>query len=83
MIEWADNTVSLCEMKYAGGDFEMKEGERDNICRRAESLSAAFKGRRAIQTVLVTPNGIVRNKYAGTMQQVVTTDRLFVPAGFC
>ena len=83
VIERADNTVSLCEMKYAGGDFELKEGECDNICRRVECLSAAFKGRRAIQTVLVTPNGIVRNKYAGTMQQVVTADRLFVPAGFC
>ena len=71
------------EVKIPQRAVKLKEGECDNICRRAEGLSAAFKGRRAIQTVLVTPNGIVRNKYAGTMQQVVTADRHFVPADFC
>lgn len=79
VIERADNTVSLCEMKHALGEFELKEDEALNISRRQQSLSEAFRNRKAIQTVLVTNNGLRRNKYAGDIQHVVTVDQLFAP----
>ena len=83
VIERADNTISLCEMKYAGGEFELKEDEARNIRRRTDCLSEAMKNRKAIQTVLVTPHGLKRNRHADGIQQVVTADRLFVPSAYC
>ena len=83
VIERADNTISMCEMKFANGEFELKEDEALNIRRRVECLSAAVKNRKAMQTVLVTPYGLMRNKHAGCVQQVVTADRLFVPSAYC
>jgi len=83
VIERADNTISLCEMKYANGDFELKEEESRNLSRRSDGLSGAFGRRKAIQTVLVTTSGLRPNKYAGCIQHVVTADRLFVPTSYC
>ena len=83
VIERADNTVSLCEMKYAADEFELKAAESENIRRRVEGLSSAFKRRKAVQTVLVTTNGLKPNKYAADIHRVVTADRLFVPLDLC
>jgi len=81
VIDRADNTVNLCEMKYANGDFELKEEEVRNLSRRVDGLSGAFAHRKAIQLVLVTTGGLKANKHAGYVQHVVTADRLFAPAG--
>ena len=83
LIERADNTISMCEMKFANGEFELTEDEARNIRRRMDCLSAAVKNRKAIQTVLVTPYGLRRNRHADGIQQVVTADRLFMPSAFC
>ena len=80
VIERADNVVSMCEMKYASGEFELKEAEALNIGRRAECLSAATKNRKAVQTVLVTPYGLKRNRHADCIQRVITAHRLFAPS---
>lgn len=83
LIERADNTISLCEMKFANGEFELTEDEAQNIRRRMDCLSAAVKNRKAIQVALVTPYGLRRNRHADGIQQVVTADRLFMPSAYC
>ena len=83
VIERADNVVSMCEMKYASGEFELKEAEAMNIGRRVECLSAATKNRKAIQTVLVTPYGLTRNRHVDCIQRVITAHRLFAPSADC
>lgn len=77
VIDRADNTVSLCEMKYAGSEFELRDDEAENIRQRVEGLSAAYKHRKAVQTIMVTSYGLKVNKHAGEIQQVVTADDLF------
>ena len=70
-------------MKYASGEFELKEAEALNIGRRVECLSAATKNRKAIQAVLVTPYGLKRNRHVDCIQRVIMTSRLFVPSADC
>lgn len=83
VIERADNVMSMCEMKYASGEFELKEAEARNIGRRVECLSVATKNRKSIQTVLVTPYGLKRNRHSNCIQRVITSNRLFVPNADC
>ena len=83
VIGRADNVMSMCEMKYASGEFELKEAEARNIGRRGECLSAATKNQKAIQTVLVTPYGLKRNRHADCIQRVIPANRLFVPCADC
>ena len=82
-IERADNTISICEIKFATGDYELKKDESRKIENQVESLSAALKRQRAVQTVLITPVGLKANLYSGTIQHVVTADRLFAPESYC
>ena len=49
-----------------------------DFARRRNSFRAVTKTKKNIQTVLVTTYGIVKNKYAGIVNAVVTADDLFV-----
>ena len=57
--------------------------ETDDLQRAYECLSAATKNRKAIQTVLVTPHGLKRNRHADCIQRVITANRLFAPSADC
>lgn len=56
---------------------ELRDDEVGNIRQRVEGLSAAYKHRKAVQTVMVTSYGLKANKHAGEIQHVVTADDLF------
>jgi len=77
LIDRADNTVSLCEMKYVQDEFEMTAEEVANIRHRGALFSSATKSRKSIQNVLISSYGMRRSKYSGVIQREVTLDDLF------
>jgi len=77
LIDRDDNTVSLCEMKYAQDEYEMTEEEAARIRRRGALFLSATKSRKAIQNVLVSSYGMRRSRYSGVIHREVTLDDLF------
>ncbi len=77
LIDRADNTVSLCEMKYARDSFEMTAEEADNIRRRGALFNKMTLSRKAVQNVLISTYGMKKNKHSGVIHGEVTLANLF------
>ncbi len=77
LIDRADETINVCEMKYAPAAYAFTESEAAGLRRRAEALAEACGRRKAVWPVLVSPHGLSRNKYSDVVQGVVTSDDLF------
>lgn len=69
--------VTLCEMRFYEDDYPLSGKDEKDFARRRNSFRAVTRTRNPIQTVLVTTYGVVRNKYAGIVNAVVTADDLF------
>lgn len=77
LIDRADNTVSICEMKYVQDEFEMTEEEATKIRRRGSLFVNTTRSRKSIQNVLISSYGMKRSKYSGVIHREVTLDDLF------
>lgn len=77
LLDRADNTVSICEMKYSAEEYEIDKDEDARIRHRAETFRFCAGRRQSVQTVLVTSYGLKRNRYSGSVQKVVVADDLF------
>lgn len=69
--------VNLCEMRFYKDDYPLSEKDEKDFSRKRNSFRLVTKIKKPIQTILVTTYGIVRNKYAGIVNAVVTADDLF------
>ena len=78
LIDKGNLGVCLCEMRFYKDDYPLSEKDEKDFARRRNSFRAVTKTKKNIQTVLVTTYGIVKNKYAGIVNAVVTADDLFV-----
>ncbi len=77
LIDREDNTVSICEMKYAQDEYELTEEEAARIRRRSALFLRVTKLRKSIQNVLVSSYGMRRSKYSGVIHREVTLADLF------
>ena len=77
LIDRADNTISICEMKYVQGEFEMTAEDADKIRRRSALFASAARLRKSVQNVLITSYGMKRTRNSSVVQSVVTLDDLF------
>ena len=77
LIDKGNLGVCLCEMRFYEDDYPLSEKDEKDFARRRNSFRAVTKTKKSIQTVLVTTYGIVKNKYAGIVNAVVTADDLF------
>ena len=77
LIDRADNTVNICEMKYGQGEFEMTAEDADKIRRRGALFASMSRAHKSIQNVLIASYGMKRTRHSGVIQSVVTLDDLF------
>lgn len=77
IINRADDTINLCEMKFWNGELVITAAEQERIERRQNSLAAATGYKKAILVTVVTPFGVKRNIHSGVAQCVITMDDLF------
>lgn len=78
VIERADNTVNLCEMKFSEGEYTITKDYELLLRNKIERFRTETKTRKSIQLTLVTSYGLKRNPYAGIAQNEVVLDNLFV-----
>ena len=77
LIDRRDHTVSVCEMKFSRGEFEIKKDYDLNLRNKMETFRAATNCKKSIQLVMVTTYGVRKNKYSGLVQNQITLDDLF------
>lgn len=78
VLDRADRTVDLCEMKYSEEPYEIDKDEYERLCNRRLAYSRELGGGKNCRTVLVTSAGVRPGKYRGVAQAEVTLEELFV-----
>lgn len=81
LIDRADETINLCEMKFtASSDYILTEEEERKILNRRERFLEETNTQKAIHITLITTLGLTRNAHSDIIQNVVTADALFTNA---
>lgn len=79
LIDRADNVLNVCEMKYAPKGYSMTAAALESINTKIAVLQQYVPERKFVSPVLITSNGIIRNKYSDEIRQFVTAEQLFMP----
>lgn len=77
LIDRADLTVNLCEMKYSPVKYSITKSDYDNFTNKIDLLFRVTGTKKSVIFTMITPNGIVSNHYSGLVQAVITIDDLF------
>lgn len=73
-----DQIINLCEMKFSEKKYKITAKFDEEIEKKASDFLSVSGTRYAIHITLVTPCGIADGSYAGRIQNVITTDDLFL-----
>lgn len=77
LLDRRDGIVDLCEMKFSDRPYAIGKSEAEAVENRRSAFLRETGLRKAVHIVFVTPDGLVRNKYADISQGEVTAADLF------
>lgn len=77
VIDRADRTVDLCEMKYSDHPYEITKDYAEYLVERRELFRQVTKTTKTLRLTFVTPFGIKPGLHASAANSVVTLDELF------
>ena len=77
LIDRADQVVTVCEMKYASGQYLLTKAESERIDNKIQAFKAVSGTAKSVYLALVTTKGLVNNEYARKAQNVILLDQLF------
>ena len=79
LIDRADAVIAICEMKYAADGFKVTPAFLNGIKTKISVMRQYFPGKKFLQVVLVTSNGVMRNKYSDEIPVQISAESLFLP----
>lgn len=77
VIDRGDGIVDLCEAKFTDGEYAIDKSADMNLANKRDAFRRETKTKKALRTVLVSVNGLARNKYYHTVDAIVSGDDLF------
>ena len=77
VIDRSDGIINLCETKYTKDPFVIDAAVSKNLFHKLEVFRTQTKTEKALHLTMVCSKGLIRNAYAGDIQQVITVDDLF------
>lgn len=77
VIDRKDQTVNLCEMKYADRTFVIDKQYDENLRNKLASFREETKTRKSLHLTFVTTYGVKLNAYSGHIQKEVVLEDLF------
>ncbi|MBP3827798.1 MAG: ATP-binding protein [Prevotella sp.] len=77
LIDRADQTVNLCEMKYYRTEYELTKSDSDDLDNKLNRFLEQSKTRKSLMLTMITSFGVKSNRYSGIIQRQVTLDDLF------
>lgn len=79
LIDRADQTINVCEMKFSRSEYEITKDDADNFDNKLEAFVRKTKTQKSLMLTLITSFGSVQNKYSSSVQKQVTLADLFAP----
>ena len=80
LIDRADNTINLLEIKFSQGPFTITKPYADELRRKLEAFKSVTGTRKNVFLTFLTTHGLTANAYAAELaHQSLTTDCLFEP----
>lgn len=77
LIDRRDETVNLCEMKYAKGEFEITREYEEKLQNKLTVFAEETGTQKSLLLTMVTACGVKQNTHAGIVQCEVVLDDLF------
>lgn len=78
VIERADNTITIAEIKFnALKEYTITKEEYTKIINRAGVFQEETKTKKRIQIIMITTFGVSKNSYLSCIQNSITIDDIF------
>ena len=77
LIDRADNTVNLCEMKFSNKEFLIDKEYSQILQNKIDIFQELTKYKKTLLLTMITTYGIEHNGYWSMVQNEVTSDDLF------
>ena len=77
LIDRSDQTITICEIKYSRGEYEITKDYDILLSRRQRTFKKVTKTRKSIVSTFITPNGLLNNTYSRQIIRQVTGNQLF------
>ena len=77
IIDRADSTVNLCEIKYSRLEYDITSEDEMNFINKIERFIEQTKTSKSVIFTMITSSGVKSGKYSGMVQQSIVLDRLF------
>lgn len=80
VLERADNTINICEMKFSEDEFAISKDYDKVLRNKISRFIEETRCRKSIQLTMVTSYGVKKGMYAGIVQNEVLLDDFFEPS---
>ncbi|MDO4159606.1 MAG: ATP-binding protein [Prevotellaceae bacterium] len=77
LIDRNDKTISVCEMKYSGIEYEITKSYANRVEQRLRTFRKVTNTKKSFSLVYITPFGLHNNMYARKVNKQITADDLF------
>lgn len=77
LIDRADQTVNVCEMKFTQSEYEITKSDEESFENKLEMFLQQTKTGKSLMFTLITSFGVKQNSYSGRVQRQVTLTDLF------
>ena len=77
-IDRKDDTVNICEMKYAKDEFEITKEYEAKLQNKLTLFAEDTGTRKSLILTMVTTHGVKQNAHSGIVQSQLTLDDLFI-----
>lgn len=77
LVDRSDKTITLCEMKYAQGKYEITKSYDTLVQQRTNLFRKVTGTKKTLVVTYITPFGLTNNMYSRRMARQVTVDALF------
>ena len=78
IIDRADNTINLCEVKYCDHEYQLDKDEFFKINHRVEAFEEETQAKSTILPTMITTFGLAKGMYSDQIIVKLTMDDLFV-----
>lgn len=77
IIDRADNTINLCEVKYCEHEYQLDKEEYFKICHRLEAFEEETQTQSTLMPTMITTFGLAKGMYNDQITVKLTMDDLF------
>lgn len=77
LVDRKDETINICEMKYAKDVFEITKEYEEKLSNKVNAFSEETGTKKSLLLTMITTYGVKQNMYSGIVQSEIVLDDLF------